>query len=566
MLNWRDVGISTYRTTGREKVRCPECDGTRSDKRDKSLSLDHDKGVWNCHYCNWAGSLHEGKRSVVKYQKPEYKPTPVTPHSSMLEYFRERQILPDVVRHFEVEVRERAGLGACMAFPFRKNNEIVNVKYRTRDKKFQQEIGAEPTFFNRDACLRDKEIYVTEGEIDAMTLYSLGFPNVVSVPNGAGSNLDFLGNDGQVIDNVTKWILAGDADEAGERLQQEFIRRVGADKCWRVAWPEGCKDANEVLCKLGGQALKQALSNPNPVPIEGAWEVAQLVDDVKRLYKYGRPTGVSTGWPNVDPYYKVREGDWTMVLGIPGSGKSSFMMAMTMNMAREHDWQFAVYPPENLPPEEYLSQLVEIYTGKPLSADYGLSEEELDEAMEFLHRHFIIINPMEDQRSLKGVLEIAKSLVLRRGIKGLVIDPWNELEQPTDAGMTETQFATAALIQFRHFCRIHKVHGWIVVHPTKLRKGDNGKFATPTLYDAAGSAAWYNKCDVGIVLHREMQSNVLEIHVQKCRKKWCGRTGTAYLEFDRNTGRYSEHYEEPESPPTRVKSSGRYWEDGGNDE
>jgi len=562
MLDWRDVGISTHRSTGKEKVRCPECDGKRGDKRDKSLSLDHEKGVWNCHYCGWSGSLHEGRRPSVRYDRPQYKPTPATPHAKLIDYFNERQIQAHTVKHFEVETRERNGLGACMAIPFRKNNEIVNVKYRTRDKKFQQETGAEPTFFNRDTCLIHKEIFVTEGEIDAMTLWQEGYPNVVSVPNGAGSNLDFLGNDGQVIDNVEKWILAGDADEAGERLQQEFIRRVGADRCYRVVWPDGCKDANEVLCKLGGQALKQALSKPAPVPIEGAWEVSQLVDDLKRLYKYGRPTGLSTGWANLDPYYKVREGDWTMVLGIPGSGKSSFMMAMTMNMAREHDWQFAVYPPENLPPEEYLSQLTEIYTGKPLSADYGLTEKELDEAIEFLDRHFIIINPAEDQRNLRGILGIAKSLVLRRGIKGLIIDPWNELEQPTDAGMTETQFVTQALIQFRHFCRIHKVHGWIVVHPTKLRKGENGKFGVPTLYDASGSSAWYNKSDVGLVLHREMQSDVLEVHIQKCRKKWCGKTGVAYLRFDRSTGRYSEHEESLEPEPVKQKSArGRYWEE-----
>jgi twinkle protein len=184
----------------------------------------------------------------------------------------------------------------------------------------------------------------------------------------------------------------------------------------------------------------------------------------------------------------------------------------------------------------------------------------LDEAIEFLNRHFIIVNPSEEQRNLRGILDIAKSLVLRRGIKGLVIDPWNELEQPTDIGMTETQFVTQALIQFRHFCRIHRVHGWMVVHPTKQRKGENGKFAVPTLYDAAGSAAWYNKCDVGIVLHREMSSDVLEVHIQKCRKKWCGRTGVAYLRFDRNTGRYEEHYDERSDPEPKRSKSERYWD------
>lgn len=562
-MTFRDIGIQTMRTGGREKVLCPECSHTRTNKREKCLSLDHDDGLYNCHHCGWSGSIHERRQKRPNWVRPTVTFRDGPTQKVIYDYCAERGISRKTVDHFRIDAVNHYGIGPAMSFPFVKNGEIVNVKYRTRDKQFSAEPQAEITFFNRDVCLKHKEVYVVEGEFDALALYEIGIENVVSFPNGAGSNLDFLGTDPEVMENVERWILAGDKDEAGEKIQQEFIRRVGADRCLRVTWADDAKDANEMLIKHSAAGLRAALAEARMVPVEGAWEVDALRDDLKTIYKFGRPQGADPGWANLAGLYRVRAGDWTVVLGMPGAGKTTFMVALQMNLARNEGWVFAVYPPENLPPEEYLSLLVECYTGVPFSPQC-LSEAELDEALNFLHEHFIILNPGEGQRNLEGILRIAKSLALRRGITGLIIDPWNELEQSAPTGMTETMYVTGELIKFRHFCRLHKIHGWIVVHPTKLPKTKDGKYNVPTLYDANGSAAWNNKCDVGMVLHRDMGSPVLGVHIQKVRKKWCGTTGSAYLMLDRQTGRYEEVADEQGRYTDRdryVPEEKPYWRD-----
>jgi twinkle protein len=140
------------------------------------------------------------------------------------------------------------------------------------------------------------------------------------------------------------------------------------------------------------------------------------------------------------------------------------------------------------------------------------------------------------------VLEKAKVTVTRYGIKGLVLDPWNEFDHSRPAGMTEPEYISDCLSKIRRFARKYDLHIWVVAHPTKLQKGLDGNYPIPTPYDIAGAAHWRNKADNCITIWRDLTevNKEVEIHIQKVRFREVGKVGLAKLHFDISTGSYSE--------------------------
>ncbi len=90
-------------------------------------------------------------------------------------------------------------------------------------------------------------------------------------------------------------------------------------------------------------------------------------------------------------------------------------------------------------------------------------------------------------------------LSARYGIRGLVIDPYNELDHQRPVQMTETEYVSQMLTKIKRFAQYYDVHVWFVAHPRQLREW---KGEPPNLYDISGSAHFINKADNGIVIHR----------------------------------------------------------------
>jgi twinkle protein len=332
-----------------------------------------------------------------------------------------------------------------------------------------------------------------------------------------------------------------------------------------VEWTFPCKDANQVLITHGKEKLRECIENAKPIPIEGAFEINDIRDEVFALYDNGTPNGVHPGWDKLNEFYRPRLGSWTAVIAMPGSGKTAWMAALMVNLAARHNWKFAVFPAENLPAAEYASMLAEIYIGLPFSKGptERMGRADLSEALDWLQDHFVILNPVDAERDLDSLISIGKAYCFRRGINGFVIDPWNELDHLQPPHQTETQYVAQSLIRIRQFAKSYNVHVWVVVHPTKLAKDKEGNYPVPTLYDASGSAHWRNKCDYGISLYRHFDDDAkpTEVHIQKVRWKWCGKLGMAELYFDKLSGRYSETpnvYGVPTYSDHYAEDDGRY--------
>lgn len=348
------------------------------------------------------------------------------------------------------------------------------------------------------------------------------------------------------VKRLSKVVLAFADNEPGHRIEEELARRIGADRCWRIRWKElSYAQAHELARAEGSNTLAGAIENATAFPVAGLHELHDVEDELEVLYEFGLQPGCSTDWPSVDQHYTVVPGQWTLVTGIPSHGKSTWMDALLVNLAKRHGWKFGLFSPENQPIVRHYASLMEKYVGAPFSEGPTprITPSQKDEAKRWLNQHFKVILPDEDAGAwtLDHVLGLAKMLVYRHGIRGLVIDPWNELDNSRPGGMSETEFISLCLTKIRRFARLHRVHVWVVAHPTKMQPKDDGYYPVPTPYDVSGGAHWRNKADNSICIYRYVgkeDEDVTDVHIQKVRFKEVGRVGLVSLRCEVITGRF----------------------------
>lgn len=259
----------------------------------------------------------------------------------------------------------------------------------------------------------------------------------------------------------------------------------------------------------------------------------------------GLSKGLSTGWASLDENWLMKKGLMNIFTGVPSSGKSSFLNHLMLNMVALHNWHFTIFSPESWPLEDHFASLAELWTGKPMFRGFGvdpMTKNELDEAIEFLDKALTFIEPPEDDMQLSTVEEALKESKQLWTTDAFVLDPWNELEHSRPSNMTETEYIGRTLTRLRNMGRMLDMSMNIVAHPTKLQKLDNGKWPVPTMYSINGSANWYNKTDTGVSVWRDYDANdgVVDIHIQKIRKKNLGQIGSKSLHWHRASGLFLE--------------------------
>lgn len=558
MKTFADYGIVIPAgASGEIKIPCPQCSAGRKKQNYPCLNVNVDTKVWHCWHCEWAGGLKEGiftpANFKIIYSKPE-KPKESKLSGEWLHWLAKRGISKETAEQnnlfsTSVYMPQISAESDAIVWPYLQNGEPINCKYRDKDKNFRMYAGAERILYGIDHIENDCLIWV-EGEMDKLSLFEAGFKSCVSVPDGApapttknySSKFAYLESAQTRLDKVKKHIIAVDADEPGQCLKAELIRRLGVEKCFVVAWPGGFKDANDVLMKEGRDFLSECIRSAKPAPVEGVFTVNDVFDDVIELYTNGEVGGLKAGWENLDPLYSVRDGDFTVVTGIPSHGKSEWLDALLVKLAKQHGRRFAVCSPENQPLKLHVKKLAEKWQGRPFFESFGdrMNMQELIEACSGLNEHFIFILPEEP--TLDCILNRARIEVFRKGINGLIIDPWNELEHSRPPGQSEVEYISDSLRKMRKFARNNGLHLWIVAHPTKLQKKRDEKgnmmdeYVVPTPYDIAGAAHWRNKADNCITVYRNTES--VDVHIQKVRVKEVGQIGMAKFKYKVSTGEY----------------------------
>ena len=554
----RELGID-IRSNGNDpqKAICPWCSHTRKkNKKEKCLRVWVEEGTYYCHHCGVSGST---KEYVTEYELPTAKSKPVS--SKVVQWFESRGISQKTLECYGVtegkeympQVQAERNV---IQFNYLKQGRKINIKFRDGKKNFKLNKGSELTLYGLDIIRDSSWCIITEGEIDALSFWEAGKQNdkimfACSVPNGASvgnQNLSYLDNSIDYFENKEKVYIAVDNDGPGIKLRNELSRRIGKEKVWLVTYPPDCKDANDVLAFHSGLELVNCIENAKPYPLEGISKASAVKDEVIHLYNHGMPKGTEIGYSNFDKLMTWRPSEFTLVTGVPGHGKSSFVDEIIVRLAKT-GWKFGIFSAEKQPIKVHIAELIEKYLGKKFgkgSAD-GVLEEELEPAIDFINKHFFFINLKDNDLTVEGILNKGKELVKKEGISGLIIDNWAFVEHKIERGMNEHQYTGLQLSKIKIFKEAYDCAVMLVAHPQKLKK-ENGKVEVASGYSVSGSSHFFNKVDNGITVYRDFERELVETHVWKVRWRFTGKTGMQEFKYNLETTCYNEVYETESQP------------------
>jgi twinkle protein len=277
--------------------------------------------------------------------------------------------------------------------------------------------------------------------------------------------------------------------------------------------------------------------------VKGIIKINDLYGDIRNLFENGIQKGLTIK-SSLDNFITWERRRLAIVTGIPGHGKSEFVDYIISKLNLLHGWKVALFTPENYPLRFHYAKLFEKYTGRGFSK-FKSSDQDFEIAYEYIRDNYFYIMDEEDY-SIDMILESARALIQSKGVKILVIDPYNKLEYQAGRSETETQYISRFLDRLQMFARFNDILVILVAHPKKMQKQGN-RFEVPTLYDISGSAHFYNKADYGLSIYRKSNEesggyqNQVEIHIQKVKFKHLGECGAVELKYNYNNGRFENN-------------------------
>ena len=537
-------------TTGKKQGICPLCSHDRKpeNRKQKCASYDWERGLGTCHNCNSTFQLHTYQRKGAG-DKEYARPEPYVERllkSKVTEWFENRGISQETLNDLKVgegpEYMPQTGNKEnTIQFNYIIGDQLINVKYRDGRKNFKLYKGAEKVFYNINSIVGYDDCVITEGEMDVLALHEAGIKNAISVPNGATlhhNNLDYLDNCIDYFEDKQKIILALDTDEPGLALRRELVRRLGAEVCFLVDF-EDCKDANEYLIKYGKEKLKQTITRSRAYPLENVTTFKDIEGDVTDFVKNGFKPGFQVGLPNFDRIFSTYTGQFITVTGIPSSGKSDFVDQMVVGYNANYNWKTAFASPENAPNYLHAHKLMrKVWGDMPRRDDIGGSK--WNEVADHVNDNFFFIDM--EKYTLESVLRKGAELVKRKGIKCLVIDPFNKVRDKNASSIDVNIYTMEYLTKIETFAKKYDVLVFIVAHPTKMYKNSDGKIEEPTMYNIKGGGEWYDASYHGLLVHRDYELKTTKVKVLKVKFQNLGENGAeAFFTWEPRSGCFVPH-------------------------
>lgn len=551
---------------------CPICSEGRKKKTQKCLSVFWSTGMAKCSHCGEVIQLHSfsKKESEQNYKVPEWN-NKTELSDSVVKWFEGRKISQFVLRLMKIsegvevmpptKAQDKWLNKNTVQFPYFRNGQPINIKYRSGDKSFKLFKDGEKMAYNLDNIQGQEIIYCVEGEPDVLSVMECGIHNVCSPPNGftvkGDVNLDWLNNDVEHFVNAEKIILAFDQDEAGRNGTKEFIRRFGAHRCFLVDLKD-CKDSNDYLIQYGKEELKNALENYIEVPLENVSTYNDHKEGVRDFFLNGMPRGYVTGTiKSLDEIFSVNSGQPILVTGKPGSGKTEVVDQMCLGYALNYGFKTAFASPENKPNVLHHQKIIRKLVGIAPTEEKHFNKS-FEDVEEFDNSHFFMID-MDNGYDLDGVLLKAEELVVRKGIKVLVIDPFNKVrlksEIPSITGNKINDYTNQYLFKIEEFARKFDIIPILIAHPNKMPKEVNGKRAIPDMYDVKGGGEFYDMMPHGLVVERYYDEGFSMIRTLKVKFNHLGNAyQDAWNKFNINNGRYNQVIGDPMDPTIDIET------------
>ena len=533
---------------GHKQGICPVCSPDRKPKNQKAkcASYDWERGLGTCHNCDDSFQLHTYQRkgnSTKEYIRPSEESIGSLVETKVEEWFKTRSISKQTLDDLRVtegaEYMPQTGKTEnAIQFNYFMGDQLINVKYRDGRKNFKLYKGAEKVFYNINSIVGYDWCVIVEGEMDVLAFHEAGVKNVVSVPNGAtlnSNNLDYLDNCIDYFEDKTKIILAVDADEAGQALRSEFIRRLGAEVCYLVNF-NGNKDANDFLVEHSKEKLREVINTASQVPLEGVSTLRDVEGELLDFVHNGFKPGFQIGLENFDNIFSTYTSQFITVTGIPSSGKSDFVDQMCVGYNKNYGWKTAYASPENKPNYLHAHKLIrKTWEGMPTKSDVG--SDKWVQVTDHINDNYYFIDA--DRYSLDEVLKKGAELVKRKGIKCLVIDPYNKVRDTNSKTEDVNRYTMEYLTKIEVFAKKYDVLVIVVAHPTKMYKDKDGKIEEPTMYNIKGGGEWYDASYHGLLIHRDYEAKTVKAKVLKVKFQNLGENGAeAHFNWEPKSGCY----------------------------
>ena len=285
---------------------------------------------------NWTG-YNKGELLPKNYRYPYITEQSFNNRKDVEEYLGKRGLSIATLDHFGIKEDEHKNI--VFEF-FDADNMLLSVKLRPSHRikppepKMFWQNGSDncPLLFNVNRVNFEQPLVITEGNIDAMSVFEAGYYNVVSIPGGV-QDTKWIEFNYKFLENFSQFIVWTDNDEAGQQGRQKIVKRLGEYNCKIVTPTDDVldviesyyqqydanshirkADANNVLIACGGgmilNLLKTAKEIENP-------KVKRLMDyDEQQLQDLPR---ISTGFKAIDRVmYGNFENSLTVLTGKAG--------------------------------------------------------------------------------------------------------------------------------------------------------------------------------------------------------------------------------------------------------
>lgn len=292
----------------------------------------------------------------------------------------------------------------------------------------------------------------------------------------------------------------------------------------------------------------------------GLFEPDEIWEGMKSTFIHGKKRGETTYISSLDPHFTWKSGEINLIIGRPNAGKSEFSFQLMLLKAVFDGWKWGVFTPENYPADEFYDTLIHAYIGKTTDPYYGKSQmnlAEYEKGYNFVKKHFFYIYP--ETHTIEEIDANFNYLIEHEGIKGTLIDPFNQLEN--ESTLRDDKFLSEFLRIRKRRAVEFNLCDIITTHPKNMTRNSKGEYDVPDMYDISGGAMWSNKMDNIIVVNRPLyitdpSNTQVDIHVRKIKKqKLVGIPGVCSLNYSRPSNRYMDNGISPLEKNISVQST-----------
>lgn len=564
---WR-INIGESRGDAFSYCVCPRCNPSKPIGATPTLLANMETGNFFCHICGFNGDgkvepkAYRGTR--INLKTPYWADISKEQTASWLNLkFSCGLDFPDIeVKQDITFIKTSLGIEEknALLFPCRIKPEadiesFIILPFDNEEKFYEpMAMAGTPTLFwgmEEIDLNKVNEIIFVSHPLDRIALMMSGLDNIVCLnPNNNplapdGGDWNGLGIFEKQLMEAKKFVMAMPHNEKGIRQSEELARRLGRDRCYQVRWQHiptitgELPYARQALNENGPEKLQEIIKQAPSFPISGIKELYDVNDKVEQIYEFGYTAGLTLGWPSADEFISFQDGEFTLVMGIPGHGKSTTIDNICIQLSKKHKKICAVYSPQSKPVERHFARFMEKYSQKSIvSGRYEKMNATLkDEAKEWVNKHIkIIMNDDEGQKNngVDYIISKARSLVLRHGISVLAIDSWLDMDHMRPPHITDVEYTQEQINKLIHFCEMYGIHLLISHHPNKLMPAHDGKYPIITAYMLQGGALWRNAPDNIISVYRnvgQQDEEVTDFYIQKIRNEENGKLGQFSLRF-----------------------------------